>query len=130
MTNKDIYLAALRLIAESTIEGDNEDYADRAYYILAAFCSNVFDINNVLRKADGLEPLPSFDKALLSENDEFPCHTKLFSAAEHYLGAMLTIDAFPDLSDSLYDKYCGIISRISQSLPTCIEKISDAYYFN
>jgi len=130
MTNKDIYLAALRLIAESTAEGDNEDYADRAYYILAAFCANALVINNALRKSEGLEPIPAFDKAVLGENEEFPCHIKLFSAAEHYLGAMLTIDSFPDLSDSLYDKYCGIISRLAQSLPTYIEKISDVYSFD
>ena len=104
MTNKDLYLASLRLIAESTDEGDNEDYADRAYYILAAFCCNVFDINNELRRVAGLEAATAPEKVCLTAEEDFPCQPTLFSAAVHYLGAMLTIDSFPELSDKLYDK--------------------------
>ena len=118
MTNKDIYTASLRLIAESTNEADTEDYAERAYYILAAFCCNVYDVNNALRRSEGLENAPMPDKVCLNPNDSFPCMSLLSSAAMHYLGAMLTIDAFPELSDKLYDKYCDIISKISDSLPT------------
>ena len=130
MTNKEIYLAALRLIAESTDESDNEDYADRAYYILAAFCSTVHDINNALRHSQGLEALEASEKVCLDENEAFPCDARLIPAAEHYLGAMLTIDAFPELSDRLYDKYCDIISRIADAIPATVKKISDAYYFD
>ena len=130
MTNKDIYLASLRLIAESTDESDNEDYAERAYYILAAFCSTVHDINNSLRRAKGLVALEASEKVCLEENGAFPCESCLASAAAHYLGAMLTIDAFPDLSDKLYDKYCDLISRIADALPAAVEKISDVYYFD
>ena len=118
MINKDIYTASLRLIAESTDESDTEDYAERAYYILAAFCCNVFDINNALRRAEGLENAPMPDKVCLKPTDSFPCVTLLSSAAIHYLGAMLTIDSFPEFSDKLYDKYCDIIAKISDSLPS------------
>lgn len=130
MTNKDIYLASLRLIAESTDESDNEDYADRAYYILAAFCTTVHNVNNALRSERGLSALAESDKVCLEPEGSFPCEARLAPAAEHYLGAMLTIDTFPELSDKLYDKYCDIISRIVDSTRATVEKISDVYCFD
>ena len=130
MINKDIYLASLRLIAESTQQGDNEDYEERAYFILAAFCQTAHDVNNAIRRAKGLDPIEESEAVCLDPNGKFPCETRLAVAAEHYLGAMLIIDDFPDLSDKLYDKYCDIISRIVDSLPATVEKISDSYYFD
>ena len=130
MTSKSIYLSALRLIAESTADSDNEDYADRACYILAAFCTNVHEINNALRRAKGLDELPVSEKVLIGLDEDFPCMPRLASAAAHYLGAMLIADSFPELSDKLFDKYCDLLARLTDRIPATPESISDIYLFD
>ena len=127
MTSKSIYLSALRLIAESTADSDNEDYADRACYILAAFCTNVHEINNALRRAKGLDELPVSEKVLIGLDEDFPCMPRLASAAAHYLGAMLIADSFPELSDKLFDRYCDIMATVQSEIPAKIEKIAQRY---
>ena len=44
MKNREIYENALRLLALSAHEGENEDYEERAPYLLAAFCTEMTEL--------------------------------------------------------------------------------------
>ena len=49
MTLKEIYKNALALLAESLDVSDNEDYEERAPYILATLCSQLSGLDAVAR---------------------------------------------------------------------------------
>ena len=55
MKNRAIYDAALRLIAESTVPEETEDYEERAPYLLAAFVNECREVNGFSHAAHGKE---------------------------------------------------------------------------
>ena len=131
-----IYDGALRFLAESIDAEDNQDYRDRAPYILGAFCSQVRGIDSAARQIKGLNNSKINDIVYLDLDSNFPMLDELAPAAELYLAAMLVIDENSELSDTLYDKYCDNIASIAASLTanaestaTC-EPIVQKYFFN
>lgn len=127
MLNSEIYDGALRLLAESMEIGDNDDYMDRASYLIAAFCSETEDLDRSIRKFSGLESRESFNPVWISLDDEFPSADRLAPAACLYVAAMLILDEYPERSDILYDRYCDSISSLETSFPMVSEKIIDTY---
>ena len=83
MTNRDIYLRALSIIGESCDAEENEDYEERAPYLLAAFCTEAKEIDFHLMLASepkhiqvGKISLPmgmtlTYDKSLEAEIETF-----------------------------------------------------------
>lgn len=130
MTVKDIFVSALCLLAESTSEADTEDYAERAPYLVAAFCTEAQDTDEALRVATGAAEAPQFNAVYISLEDDFPLLKRFTSAAAYYLAAMLVIDEDEQLSDRLYDKYSDAMSTIRQSIPAQCESINDSYCFS
>lgn len=128
MTCKEIYEAALSLIAESTDPADTADYAERAPYLIAAFCSELADIDRLLREHVGQKTEAAFSSLCLALNSEFPLLPKLASAAAIYLAAMLVIDDFPDLSDRLYGRYCDTVSRIYTAVVGKAKSTANKYF--
>ena len=128
MKNREIYDSALRFLAESTNSIDNEDYEERAPYLLAAFCNEVRDTDAAIRCAHG-ETQKSFNSVFLSLDSDFPLSEMFCTAASYYLAAMLVFDDDADLSDRLYDKFCDSISRIRCTVPALCENITDRYPF-
>ncbi len=130
VTNKDIYDSALRLLAESSVEGDNDDYEERAPYLIAAFCTEAEAIDKALRRMLYKPEGACFNAVFVPLSDEFPLLERFSAAAAFYLAAMLVIDYDRELSDTLYDKYSDSMSRICSCVPALTESISDRYYFN
>ena len=130
MTNREIYTSALCILAESTSEGDNEDYEERAPYLIAAFLTEASDADTALRKALD-EPIAAhFNAVFASLDNEFPLLDRFSTAAAMYVAAMLTIDDFPDVSDRIYDKYSDVMSSICSSVPAVCERIQNRYFYD
>ena len=127
MTNRDIYATALGLLAQNIDGEENSDLEDRAPYILASFCSEVFELDRLARRLLGLGAEKEFNRAFLPLDGEFPLLERFASAAAKYLAAMLMIDEDSELSDKLYDMYCDSMATIQSQLPTVIEKLVNKY---
>ena len=126
ITNKEIYNGALALIGELNGNYDCEDYEEHAPYLLASFCSLASDLDKKLREIDNLETASAFSHVFLSLDSVFPLCDRFVPLATMYLGAMLVIDDDPDLSDSIYEKYCDAISDISATIAAELEAIKAA----
>ena len=139
ISNREIFNNALALLCLDCYTGEDTDLSQRAPYLLASFCCSAKSIDKTLRKAHGLDAEPSFSSVYLSLENEFPLCEYLVPCASMYLAAMLVIDENPELSDSLYDKYCDSISQImaeyssgaaeSAQAATCTS-ISEKYFYD
>ena len=127
MTNRDIYTSALSILAQSSKNGDNEDYEERAPYIIANFLCDVAELDELARKFLGLPPREEFNEIWQPLDSDFPFIDKFASAASKYLAAMLVLPDDEDLFDKLYGFYCDCISRIKEELPAFVEKIVNKY---
>ena len=128
MKNRDIYESALRILAQSSVLGENEDFEDRAPYLLASFCSEALEINRHLCEALGMTPLTQMDSVLLPLEETFPLLDRLAPIACLYLAAMLILDEDGETSDKLYARYCEKITALWHEIPAVIEKIKEKYF--
>ena len=128
MKNRDIYVTALHLIAQSTMSDENADYEERAPYILASFCCEVSEVDKLLRRALKLPNEKKFNEVILSLDEDFPLLERFSSVASKYLAAMLVIDEDNQLSDKLFAMYCEGISIIQNEIPAAMESIINKYF--
>ena len=128
MKNREIYENALRILAQSTTAGENEDYEERAPYLIASFCTEAEDTDRYLRLALGEAMAATFEKVWLALEADFPLLDRLAPVACLYVAAMLVLDEDSTLSDKLYERYCDIMSRIRSGIPAALEHILDAYF--
>ena len=127
MKNKDIYNGALRLLSEDPEEWDNDDYLERAPYLIAAFCDENKELDRMYRMANSLPEAPESNPVCVNMTDDFACAPRFSSACCMYVASMLIMDENGELSDKLYDKYSDMMSRISSTIPSFVEKISNRY---
>lgn len=127
MKNRDIYISALHLIGEDVYEEQNDDYEERASFLLAAFCSETEATDAAYREYKKLGAAEKFSCVFLSLDADFPCCDRFANSAAFYLAAMLTIDNDTELSDKLFDRYCDSMAKIQSSIPSKIEKIAQKY---
>ena len=125
MLNRDIYDLALRMLAESTVMGEAEDYEERAPYLIAAFCTEMSELDERLRRAAG-ETTTTYYAVSLPLDLRFPLSDRLFTAAALYLAAMLILDSDEDRADKLYEQYLADTKRISDSVPVPSEDKEEA----
>ena len=125
MQNRDIYISALRLIGE--VAENNDDYMERAPYLLAAFCTESAETDIAYRREHSLDPRPRVSSVCIPLDTDFPCADRFATAAASYIAAMLVIDENAELSDRLFDRYCDIMATIQSEIPSRIEKIVDRY---
>lgn len=130
MKCKEIYDSALRVLAESTLPADNDDYEERAPYLIATFCGELAGTDAALRRIMGKGVAKEFNEVYLSLDNDFPLLSRFASAAALYLAAMLIIDDEQDFSDKLYDRYCDKIASICSTVPALSEKIRNKYFFD
>ena len=128
MTCKDIYDAALSLIAESADPADTADYEERAPYLLAAFCAEHYQTDMRVREVMGEQTADEPNSLYLALETQFPLLPRFTAGAALYLAAMLIIDDFPDFSDRLYDRYCDSVSRLYDCLPAVCKQTVNKYF--
>ena len=115
MKNREIYLSALRLLAQDADPKENEDYEERAPYLLASVTYQTLSLDKKIRNAEGLGPAGRFSPVFLSLDLDFPLCDHLAFPAALYVASLLVIDEDPDLSDTLYEKYCDTVSSLQTS---------------
>jgi hypothetical protein len=115
MTNREIYNNSLALIGESLNSEYVEDYEERAPYIIASVASHNLMLDRRIRAAEALSTAHSFSPVYLSLDLDFPLCDRLAFPAALYVASLLVIDEDPDLSDTLYDKYCDAVSTLETS---------------
>ena len=129
MTVQDIYESSLKILAESTEASDTADYAERAPFIIASFCTQNADLDKATRRMLGEGSQHDFNAAYIELDNEFPLLDRFAPAASLYLASMLVMEDFETLSDRLYDRYCDLVSRFCEAV--CVENspITDVYGF-
>lgn len=128
MTLKEIYKNALALIAESIAPGDNDDYEERAPYILATLCSQLKGIDAVARAMLGEQAGEDFNEIFLPLTDAFPLLARFAAPAALYLASMLILDDDQDMADKLFERYSDSISTACDSVSAVKEKTSNKYF--
>ena len=126
----EIFKGALRLLNEKGAVDENQDYAERAPYILSAMFAECSKIDKKYRVANGLTKQGYINSIYTELSSEFPLCSRFNGAAIFYLASLLIIDENDDLSDSFYDKYCDSISAIVAEIPdsqATVEKTLNVY---
>ena len=127
MTNRDIYDAALALLAEEQRE-DCADYEERAPYLLGAFLNECNEAGSFYRAAHGLEE--EADKMTLCPDldQEFLLPDRFGAAASFYLAALQVEREDESFSDRLFARYADEITRILRDgCPGVSVSIRDVY---
>ena len=127
MTNREIYDAALSLLAEEQRE-DCADYEARAPYLLGAFLGECYEAGAFYRSAHGQDasvyeatPCPDLD-------EEFALPCRFATAAAYYLAALLVEREDEALSDRLFARYAEDVTRILRDgCPGVSVSIRDVY---
>ncbi len=127
MTNQTVYENALRLLGLTGTAEGNEDYEDRAPYLIASFCNEAERLDGALRRSVGDAPTPAFGRVWLSLDKDFPLSEQLSPIASLYVAAMLVLDEDSELSDTLYDRFCDAMLTLRASIRAVCESIPDVY---
>ena len=127
MTNRDIYTSALSILAQSSKDGDNQDYEERAPYIIANFLCDVAELDSLARNILDLPPRDEYNQVCQPLYSDFPFIDSFAYAASKYLAAMLVLPDDEDLFEKLYGFYCDCVSRIKEELPSFVENIVNKY---
>ena len=127
MTCNNIFKKALRLLNEKGNEAENEDYAERAPFIIASMCSEAEETDRRYRTAKGLSPAASFNHVYIDLEEDFPLADRFASPAAFYLASMLILDENDGMADKMYHGYCDCMARIETGIPAVIERTSEVY---
>ena len=128
MFNGDIYLGALKLLAEPEDPERTADYADRAPYILANFISENAVADTCYRQAHGEKCQAVGSIAYAALDNIFPLSDRFVPAARFYLASMLIDAEDADRADHLFDRYCKSLTSILSEIPAMRDKIMNAYH--
>ena len=116
------------LLAESSAPEETEDYEERAPYLLAAFCTEMCDLDKKFRLIAKDTADVVIDTVLLPLDGDFPLSPRFTVAASLYLAAMLILDSDEERSDALYEQYTDTISRIADSIPATLTSLVNKYF--
>lgn len=110
MINREIYDAALALLAEQQDEAI-ADYEERAPHILSAFFCEC-------REAQGLHGTAAAgDTSPLAELEgEFPFSDRFFAAGVYFMAASLVETENDELYDRLFARYANAMSCVSRGM--------------
>ncbi len=126
MTCNDIYLSALGKMGERPSVPRNDDYAERAPYILGSVLSDLSSLNGQYLSARGEEG-ESFEGSYIALTDDFPLHPRFAGVVSDYLASLLTIDEDEAVSDKFFDAFCHGVAKITAEIPAERQKILDVY---
>ena len=127
MKIREIYNSALSLIGEQQNSKNDDDYSERATYIMAIFCDKVANIDRSFRETHGLEAQKEFNEVCLGLDSDFPLCPRFADSAAHYLASMLVVYENDVLHDRLFSMHCDLLSSAISEIPYSLEKIKDTY---
>ena len=126
----EVYKHALSLISESPESGLNDDYKERAQYLLASWCTELAGMDSEFRISSGKPQGLPFSNVIIELEYDFPLCERFAPAAAYFLASMLVAEENPDFSDKLYARYTDAISSLAQEIPASVEPIMDRYGFS
>ena len=97
------------------MDGENDDYEARAPYLIAAFCTEMTELDAYMRRESESEPV-AYDAVCVSLDAPFPLSPRLCPAAVLYVAAMLILDSDEERSDKLYAQYSTALGRLASSM--------------
>ena len=124
VTNREIYEAALALIAEE--QDLCEDYEARAGYLIGTFICECRDTDGYYRLSRGVGAVSNAAEAV-DLDDIFPLSDRFYSAGAYFVAAMLVEVENPELCDHLFSHYAREISSIAQGMCGVSESIRNVY---
>lgn len=127
MTNREIYDAALALLAEEQRE-ECSDYEARTPYLIGAFLNECNEAGAFYRSAHGQGG--EGEAALLCPDldSEFALPDRFASAAAFYVAALLVEREDESFSDRLFARYADAVTRILRDgCPGVSMSIRDVY---
>ena len=127
MKCSNIFKSALRLLNEKGAEPDQEEFSERAPYILSAMFSEAARADKNYREAHSLGAQGSFSPTYTELTEDFPLSDRFASAAAFYLASLLIIDENEVLSDTFYEKYCDSMASIVSETPASLTKTKNVY---
>lgn len=135
MTCRKIMNCARRLLREPsdgvhvcTVSAADADDEERAGYILAAAISEMADTDDEYRRSMGLPARETIgDMISVGADDDFPLSSRFAHPAAYYLAAMMSADEYPELSDTLFDRFSDGMAAIRASLRATSGKTEDVY---
>ena len=123
----EILKRALRLLNEKGGVDENDDFAERAPYILSSMFTEAARLDKNYRLASGLGEQPPIGAVYTELDSEFPLSDRFVGAAAFYLASMLIVDDNDELSDLFYDRYSDSMSAICAETRGTAEKIKNVY---
>jgi hypothetical protein len=127
MIYRELFDAAVRMVAESGTDCDVTDYEERAEYLLATVTHQCAPLDRAYRKAMGMETTSATVGVCVPLEDRFPLSDTFAPAVTYYLAAMLVLDENDEMSDTLFDSFSDALSQIRDGLPSVIEGIVNRY---
>ena len=127
MSYRELFEAAVRMVAEGGTAGDVSDYEERASYVLATACHQCAPLDRAYRKATGAGDSSAKVGLCVALEDTFPLSEAFVPAVTYYLASMLVLDENAEMSDRLFDSFSDALSSIRDSLPATTEKILNKY---
>ena len=131
MTNRDVYDAALALLAEAQDEL-SDDYAQRAPYVFSTFFGECRTLDGMHKSALRQSEVELYDTSPHPDlDDEFPLADCFYTPGVFYVAAMLVELENPELSDRFFSRYADAISRIAHfGVPARSHTTLDVYGFH
>ncbi len=128
---RDVYTSALAMISEPlATTSRHADFDERAPYLIAAMCDEARAMDAVFRRACDEPAQQPFSPVCLELDSPFPLTERFAAPAATYVAAMLIIDENEALSDTLYGRYCDLMSDLCATCPASAGSIVDVYGFN
>ena len=127
MKIKYIYDAALRALGMSNGHEFDCDYAERAPYLIATFCSDAAQMDRDYRETHKLPAQEEFNEVYLPLEQNFPLYKRFSRPAVFYLASMLVIEENEALSERMFEIYCDALSTAVSEIPFKKGKTVDIY---
>lgn len=110
-----------------TVSAADAEDDDRAGYILAAAISEMSDTDDEYRRSMNLPAKKASEMISVDADDDFPLSARFAHPAAYYLAAMMSADEYPELSDTLFDRFSDSMAAIRASLLATTGKTEDVY---
>lgn len=127
MTYREIYENALRLVSESSVTGDTDDYEERAGYILANACCACLPLDTSYRLANKIAKSNASPSTYVELTESFPLCDIFSAPTVYYLAAMLVLDENESMSEKFFDLYSDALASIQRDLPAQLKSVVDRY---
>ena len=85
------------------------------------------EVDDEYRRSHGLAARGETDTAEIPLEADFPLSPRFAPAVAFYLASMLIADENPELSDTLFDRFCDAMATIKASIPSVKCAIRNVY---